>query len=319
MALVCRSILALAQRCIFGYLSLSNPETSTRSFALFSSSSHLAEYVRKLMIRISYPELGPLETLLPLLRNVDCMRISASVEIWRNASARTLKSALLGCMFQPTVEQLYFEDRHNMVVPGSAIERAMASCRLVSLRNVLIYPLQEAAEDASLILQVESSMIWNCSYKGAYPPRLRRLEADVRLERFHKAEVMMTASISALQYLALQLRNFAVPRVPTRGGYLRALPHWTPVLEVLVLSLVITAPSSTDTFSEGYSTLDHAAPDLPRLPELRFSLRFSGSTPDMDAHYKAYVDYISTQLPSAQDNGLLAFFFVSPHRPNERF
>jgi hypothetical protein len=89
---------------------------------------------------------------------------------------------------------------------------------------------------------------------------------------------------------------------------LRALPHWTPVLEVL--SLVITAPSPIDTFGEHYSTLDHTAPDLPRLRELLFSLRFSRSTSDMDARYKAYVAYISTQLPSARDSGLLAFLFV---------
>ncbi|KAJ7290520.1 hypothetical protein C8J57DRAFT_1705860 [Mycena rebaudengoi] len=336
-SLVCRSLLPLSQHHIFEWMSLSDPETSTRALALLSSSPHLSVYVRNLTIRISDVEtatmacLDPEALLIPLFRNVECLRISAIRELWQwhHTSYEGLRVVVEDCMFQPTVKQPYFEDSRMMSVPETIICQVLASCRLLSPRNVLPNPVHANA--------AEYSSLPSCPL-----PRLRRLEADVQ-PGLH-FEAVMVASRFTLQYLSFQFSpgysrysheispnlphlpalrflefSFATdtPALPDKLiSTLCALPHRTPVLEVLS---VVIVDGSTDASTAVYSALNHTLPQLPRFRELRFSLSFFSSTSSVNPAYKASVAHVSEQLPFARDTGLLTFFSDPLSPPDKHF
>ncbi|KAJ7288765.1 hypothetical protein C8J57DRAFT_1642958 [Mycena rebaudengoi] len=178
---------------------------------VLDSSPHLALYVRNLTIFSSNPG-GSVEIILPLLHNVECLRILGYDILWWELP-RSLHTAVEDAISQPALQELYISGTLHITVPLNFMLHAMSSCRLLSLTGTTVDPDKNIPENRNattarlqhLILNERSDIRLLMGTLG----RLTRLEVQI------PSEVLEVLSLRLLPSRRLVLLPVSLPPEPT--------------------------------------------------------------------------------------------------------
>ncbi|KAJ7288774.1 hypothetical protein C8J57DRAFT_1707111 [Mycena rebaudengoi] len=119
----------------------SRPMRRTRALDLLNvldSSPRLVLYVRNLTISLSRQD-GPVHAVLPLLRNVERLRILGFQLVWPDIPD-AVRTAVEYAISQPALQELYLCGDYKIEVPLFLMLLVMSSFRLLSLVHVMVYP-----------------------------------------------------------------------------------------------------------------------------------------------------------------------------------
>ncbi|KAJ7282525.1 hypothetical protein C8J57DRAFT_1295617 [Mycena rebaudengoi] len=365
-ALASKALLVASQRCLFRSISLGKSPTQVSRnkipkarnenlgrndlliaevVNLFTSSPHLATYVRSLSISMMEINgvliLAHLTCLFAILPNVERLQFDAANRSWTSLPP-TLTSSLSDFVRRPSLQSLALVGLKDLSSP--LLLRWLLSVREVSFTNVAILRDTEAP---LLILDEETAptvhrltLGWpngpslarfllrpatithlqqlcyvslqvhlDGSLLGLHPLLLQCSQSlrhlELNFRGNHKAAVELP-HLPALRALTL---NCQVMRPYIPDSFILTIEHaplWMPALEVLTLEIHPIAHHSQDVATRAWVVADEAlARGLPRLHAV--TIVSSVHNTEVPDAFPTFVSDVKSALPQARDAGLLTF------------